>query len=138
MPGIVVNLEGVKTSLDVIPDGKYPAKFSKYTFGMSKANQPKVDLEYIFDNDGGDDNPAAGRKAFVNASLQPQALFKIKKILIDMGTDPESLEGQVDLEQALAACVGADTMIKVGSHEFEGSTRNDFYVVSPDSWTSDN
>lgn len=138
MSPVVVNLEGVKTTLEVIPDGKYPSKMSKYTFAMSKANQPKVTLEFIFDNDGDDNNPAAGRKAFVECSLQPQALFKIKKALIDMGADPETLEGPVDLEQALSACIGADATISVKHHEYEGSQRNDFYVVSPDSWTSDN
>lgn len=137
MPPVVVQLEGVKTSLEVIPDGKYPAKLTKHTFGVSKEKKPKVDCEFIFDSDGGDDNPAAGRKAFVGFSLQPQALFKIKRALIDMGMEPEELEGPVDIDAALSTLAGAEAMIRVTHHEWEGSTRNDFNVASPDSWTSD-
>jgi hypothetical protein len=130
---VVVQLEGVKTSLDVIPDGTYPANLTKRTFGMSKAKQPKVSLEFVFSSEAGED--IAGRKAFVEASLQPQALFKVKKILIDLGMDPDDLEGPVDLEAAFDDLMGAETTIKVGHHEYNNAEHNDFYVISPDSWS---
>lgn len=130
--GIVVNLAGVRTTLEVIPDGKYPANFVGKKFAMSKTNNPKCTLEYTFTAEAGEE--IAGRKAFVECSLQPQSLFKIKKAMIDMGMDPEDLEGQIDLDEALDAMIGAETTIRVGHHEWEGSTRNDYYVVSPDSW----
>lgn len=132
MSPVVVNLEGVKTSLELIPDGTYPANLTKREFGMSKKDKPKVSLEFVLAADAGEE--IAGRKAFVECSLQPQALFKVKKVMIDLGMDPEELEGPVDLEAALEILLGADATIKVGHHEFNGAMHNDFYVISPDSW----
>lgn len=130
---VIVQLEGVKTSLEVIPDGMYPATMTKRTFAMSKANQPKVVLEFTFGAEAGE--AAAGRKGFVECSLQVQALFKVKKVLVDMGVDPDDLEGPVDLEATLDGLMGAQAIIKVGHHEYNSAIHNDFYVVSPDSWT---
>lgn len=132
---VVVDLEGVKTSLELVPDGTYPARLTKTTFGKSKVNQPKVSLEFVFNEDSPEE--VAGRKAFVECSLQPQALFKVKKTLIDLGYDPEALEAKVDLEQAFEELAGADAMIKVGHHEYQETDHNDFYVVSPDSWSGE-
>lgn len=133
MSPVVVNLEGVKTSLEVIPDGIYPATFTKRTFGMSKANQPKLDLEFTFSGDAGEE--VSGRKGFVTCSLQPQALFKVKKALVDLGVDPDELEGPIDLERAFDDLIGAEAAIRVGHHEYQGQDRNDFYIVSQDSWS---
>lgn len=132
---VVVNLEGVKTSLEVIEDGVYPARLVKRTFGISKAKQPKVVLEYVFNEDAGEG--VGGRKAFVECSLQPQALFKVKKVLIDMGMDPDDLEQSIDLDEAFSSLMGAEAQIRVGHHEWQDSTRNDFYVVSPESWSGE-
>jgi hypothetical protein len=134
MSPVVVNLEGVKTTLELVPDGVYPARFTKRTFGQSKTKNPKVDLEFIFDPEAGEG--AAGRKAFVTCSLQTQALFKIKKTLIEMGADPESLEGPIDLEKELDDLIGASATIRVGHHEYNDTDHNDFDVVSNDSWTA--
>lgn len=135
MSPVVVNLEGVKTSLEVIPDGTYPANLTKRSFGMSKANQPKVVLEFVFSEEAGEE--IGGRKAFVECSLQPQALFKVKKVLVDLGMDPDELETAIDLEAAFDNLMGAEAQIRVGHHDWQGSPRNDFYVVSPDSWSGD-
>jgi|SRR6267378_2700361 len=129
---VVVQLQGVKTSLEPVKDGTYPATFTKREFKMSKTNNPKVDLEFVFSPDAGDD--VAGRKAFVACSLQPQALFKVKKALIDLGLDPDELEGPVDLDAAFEALLGCDAMIRVSHHIYEGAAHNDFTIVSPDSW----
>lgn len=133
MSPIVVNLEGVKTSLEPIEDGTYDARFTKRTFTKSKAQQPKVVLEFVFNEDQGEG--VAGRKAFVECSLQSQALFKVKRTLINMGTDPDELEAQIDLEAAFDALIGSEHRIKVTHHMFEDRPHNDFDVASPDSWS---
>jgi len=131
---IVVNLAGVKTTLEVIPDGTYPARFTEWKAANSKANQPKVTLISVFDQEAGEE--VAGRKAFVECSLQPQALFKIKKSLIDMGADPDDLEENgLDLEPILNGLIGNDHMVRVGHHEYNGALHNDFYIVPSDGWT---
>lgn len=130
---VVVNLEGVKTSLEVVPDGTYDARLVKRTFGMSKANQPKVTLEFVFNEDQGEG--VAGRKAFVECSLQPQALFKVKRTLINMGVDPDELETAIDLEAQFDALAGAEARIKVAHHMYNDAAHNDFDVVAPESWS---
>lgn len=129
---VVVQLQGVKTSLELIPDGVYPANLTKRTFGMSKTNNPKVTLEFVFSGEAGEE--IAGRKAFVECSLQSQALFKVKKVLIDLGMDPDDLETGVDLEAAFDNLMGVEASIRVAHHEHQGAQHNDFYVQSPDSW----
>jgi hypothetical protein len=133
MSPIVVNLEGVKTSLEAIPDGTYDARFVKRTFGMSKEQKPKVELEYVFNEDQGEG--VAGRKAFVTCSLQPQALFKLKRTAIHMGAEPDDLETQVDLEALFDSLIGSECRIKVGHHIYNDSVHNDFDVAAPDSWS---
>lgn len=133
MPPIVVQLAGVKTSLELVPDGTYPANMTKVTFGMSKTQNPKVTLEFVFTGEAGEE--IAGRKAWVECSLQTQALFKIKRTLVDLGMDPDELEGPVDLDAALNAMLGCEATIKVGHHDYQGNAHNDFYVISPDSWS---
>lgn len=130
---VVVNLEGVKTSLEPIPDGVYDARFTKREFKMSKAKQPKVVLEYVFNEDQGEG--IAGRKAFLECSLQPQALFKVKRTLVHMGTDPDELETQIDLEAMFDALIGSEQRIKVSHHVYNDSVHNDFDVAVPDSWS---
>lgn len=133
MSPVVVNLEGVKTSLEPISDGVYDARFTKVDFKMSKAKQPKASLEFVFNEDQGEG--VAGRKAFVDCSLQPQALFKVKRTLVYMGTDPDELETQVDLEAVFTALIGTEQRVKVGHHYFNETLHNDFDVATPDGWS---
>ena len=131
---VVVNLAGIKTTLEVIPDGVYPARMTKCARGKSKANNDKYSLEFTFEQDAGEE--ISGRKAYVEVAVTDNTLWRVKRTLLDLGLEPDSLEGPVNLSEAFEACLGGDATIRVGHREYNGQERNDFFVVSPDSWTA--
>lgn len=131
---VVVNLAGVKTSLDLVPDGTYLARLTKATFAKSKANNDKATLEFTFDTEAGEE--VGGRKGYVDVPITDNSLWRVKRTLVDLGVDPESLEGPVNLKTAFEDLLGCDAAIRVGHHEFDNRLHNDFYVVSPDSWNA--
>jgi hypothetical protein len=59
---------------EVIDEGWYHVRISKVEEGDSKQGQPMVNLQLKIQTEG----PMMGRMLFDNASLQPQALFKLK------------------------------------------------------------
>lgn len=137
---VVVNLAGVKTKVEAIPDGAYQAVFTGKQFAMSKSNQPKVTTTWTFSAEAGED--VAGRKAFIEYSLQPQALWKLKRDLIRLGVDADSLETNIDIDELLEDLKGTEGTIHVGHHYYQGNLHNDFNVVSPDAgdvsgWATD-
>jgi hypothetical protein len=131
---VVVNLAGIKTTLELLPDGTFPARLTKSTAGKSKANNNKISLEFTFEPEAGEE--IGGRKAYVEVALTDNALWKVKRTLIDLGYDPDLLEGPVNVKEAFETLLGADAVIRVGHHEYQNNIHNDFYVISPDSWTA--
>src|SRR5262245_40920114 len=112
---VVVDLAGVKTTLDIIPDGTYPARYTAVKAGKSKNNNDKFDLEFVLNTD---DDEINGRKAFVQVTVTENSLWRVKKTLVDLGYDPSALEGKVNLNEAFEELLGADAVIKVGHHEY--------------------
>lgn len=131
---VVVNLAGVKATLDLVPDGTYPARLTKFTFGKSKTNNDKASLEFVFDSEAGEE--VSGRKAFIELPLTDNSLWRVKRTLVDLGVDPEDLEARINLQEVFEGLLGAEATIRVGHHEYNGSDHNDFFVAARDSWTS--
>lgn len=126
MPSI--NLAGVRTGFDLIPDGIYQAKLVGYKNGTAKSGNSIVTMEFDFIDD---DEETKGRKAWVNFTLTDTSFFAIKRAFIDLGVDPDSLEGNVDTDEVLDGLVadGTEAWIKVGRHEYQGREHQDYTVV---------
>lgn len=107
----VVDLSGVTTEFTAIPAGEYQAIFAKYVNGVGKTSgEPKVTLRFAIA-----DGEYEGRVLFSDCSLQPHALFAIKRALLAMGADPEDLEHSIDTDEELDRVIGSRVRLVVST-----------------------
>lgn len=133
---VVVNLEGVKVGFENLPDGVYPARLIKTTFKPNKTNpgHDNIVTEWTFREDCPEE--VAGRKAFVQLPTTPKGLGITKGALINMGIDPEQLEGPVDMDEMFTDLAGTEAFIKVTKQVYQGEERDRYAIVAePDGWT---
>lgn len=109
-----IDLSGVEVSRKVIPEGTYLVVVNEVKMGKSKEDKPKVAFEFEVS-----EGPNKGFKLFENCSLQPQALFKLKSILMALGVDIP--DGAFDLN--LKDLVGLTCEVEVGHEVYEGKKR---------------
>ena len=109
-----IDLSGVEVSKKVIPEGTYLVVVNEAKMGKSKEDKPKVAFEFEVS-----EGPNKGFKLFENCSLQPQALFKLKSILMALGVDIP--DGAFDLN--LKDLVGLTCEVEVGHEVYEGKKR---------------
>lgn len=121
-----INFEGVSTSFEPVPTDTYDCVFTKGTIvAESKTSgKPYVQMEYTIE-----DGDYSGRKFWVNRSLQPQALFAIKRDLLCLGAPESVLEGEVDLEEVLDSVEGSSARLKVRESTYEGKPTNEVMEV---------
>src|SRR3990167_4114796 len=105
-----VNLEGIKTELEVLPAGEYEAIFNDYSVGQAQSGNTTVKTVFIVS-----DGEYSGRRLYRNFSLLPQALWAFKKFLVDLGVSPEDLEGRVVIEEIMPEVLTAPVKIVVKS-----------------------
>lgn len=109
-----IDLSGVEVSRKVIPEGTYLVVVNEAKMGKSKEDKPKVAFEFEVS-----EGPNKGFKLFENCSLQPQALFKLKSILMALGVDIP--DGAFDLN--LKDLIGLTCEVEVGHEVYEGKKR---------------
>lgn len=100
-------------ALEAIPDGRYALVFVEYKIKVGKeSKEPYAALVFTVDSD----DEYNGRKLFKNLSFQPQAMWKTKQTLVNMGADPDELVDDVDIEDILNGLIGnacaGDVIIK--------------------------
>ncbi len=105
-----INFANVKT-LEALPAGDYGASLTevKYVEKSRSSGQPYYRLGFTVTDDG----EYSGRKLFRNASLTEESLWAIKAYLIALGTDPEELEGDADVDELFNDRIGSDCVIVV-------------------------
>ena len=109
-----IDLSGVGVSRKVIPEGTYQVVVNEAKMGKSKENKPKVAFEFEVS-----EGPNKGFKLFENCSLQPQALFKLKSLLMALEVDIP--DGAFDLN--LKDLIGLTCEVEVGHEVYEGKKR---------------
>lgn len=109
-----IDLSGVEVSKKVIPEGTYLVVVNEAKMGKSKEDKPKVSFEFEVSK-----GPNKGFKLFENCSLQPQALFKLKSLLMALGVDIP--DGAFDLN--LKDLIGLTCEVEVGHEVYEGKKR---------------
>lgn len=124
--GVNVDLSGVEVgSRKVIAEGKYPVSVNAATIETSNnsGNQYiKFELEVT-------EGKEKGYKLFHNCSLQPQALFNLKSVLIALGFEIPKKAFDLDLK----ALIGLECIVEVSHELYEGKKRarvTDF--INPD------
>lgn len=92
---LIVDFSGVKDGFEPIAKGIYDAYFFELIEGMSQNNAPKLDITFKIS-----EGPYKGRYQWMHPSLQPQSLWRIKRILSSVGTKLE-LTGKVKVSQII-------------------------------------
>lgn len=94
---LVVDFSQVKEGFEAIAKGIYGAYFFDVTPGVSVNNAPKLDITFKIS-----EGPYKGRILWMHPSLQPQSLWRIKRILSSIGANLE-LTGKVKVSQIVNA-----------------------------------
>lgn len=94
---LILDFSQVKEGFEAIAKGIYEAYFFDLVKGMSVNNAPKLDITFKIS-----EGPYKGRMLWLHPSLQPQSLWRIKRILSSVGTKLE-LTGKVKVSQIINA-----------------------------------
>jgi hypothetical protein len=112
--GISVDLTGVETGMKAIPEGTYSVKITEAELSKSQSGNPMVKV--VFEVTEGKNK---GAKLFENVSLQPQALFKLKSILLAVGYDIP--DGAFDLD--VNDLLDLECQVEVAHEKYEGKNK---------------
>lgn len=113
-----VDFTGVSSGFEKIEPGTYLARVEKIEQRMSQANKPY--LNWTFNIVGGQYD---GRKAFYMTSLAPNALWKLKEMLINaFNKDKDELQGSFDFNEE--EYIGEEVALIVGEEEYNGEMRD--------------
>lgn len=91
-----INMDGVETGGKTLPEGSYVVKVESVELKESTSGSEY--LAFTFEVVEGKHKKA---KLFHNCSLQPQALFNLKSVLIALQYEMESVEFDLDLDDLL-------------------------------------
>lgn len=109
-----LDLSGVEASRKAIPEGTYAVVVNKAELTKSREGNNMIKMEFEVT-----EGPHKGAKLFENCSLQPQALFKLKSVMLALGMDIPN--GSFDLDTN--DLVGLNCEVEVGHETYEGKKR---------------
>lgn len=109
-----VDLSGVEASRKAIPEGTYEVVVNEATQKDSRDGNPMIALEFEVT-----EGAHKGAKLYENCSLQPQALFKLKSVLLALGMDIPNKAFDLNLRDL----VGLTCEVEVGHEVYEGKKR---------------
>ena len=109
-----VDLSGVEASRKTIPEGRYPLVVDNATQKSSREGNPMIAFEFSVA-----EGKYQGSKLYENCSLQPQALFKLKSVLIALGMDIPNKAFDLDLKDL----IGLTCEAEVGHETYEGKKK---------------
>lgn len=109
-----VDLSGVEASRKTIPEGVYTLVVDSATQKSSQSGSPMIVFEFSVA-----EGKYQGSKLYENCSLQPQALFKLKSVLIALGLDIPNKAFDLDLKDL----IGMTCEAEVGHEVYEGKKK---------------
>lgn len=109
-----VDLSGVEASRKTIPEGVYTLVVDSATQKSSQSGSPMIVFEFSVT-----EGKYQGSKLYENCSLQPQALFKLKSVLIALGLDIPNKAFDLDLKDL----IGMTCEAEVGHEVYEGKKK---------------
>jgi len=118
---VTVDFGGTSAS-GLIDKGIYPVKVVSAEAKQSQAGNPMVvfTLEIL-------DGDFAGRRVYLNNSLQPHALFGFRKTLESLGVKVPTSAMSIDLKKL----VGASMNVQIEHDEYQGQTKAKVAEVAP-------
>ena len=109
-----VDLSGVEASRKAIPEGTYGVVVNEATQKNSRDGNPLIAFEFEVA-----EGAHKGAKLYENCSLQPQALFKLKSVLLALGMNIPNKAFDLNLRDL----VGLTCEVEVGHEVYEGKKR---------------
>lgn len=109
-----VDLSGVEASRKAIPEGTYEVVVNEATQKDSRDGNPMIAFEFEVA-----EGAHKGAKLYENCSLQPQALFKLKSVLLALGMNIPNKAFDLNLRDL----VGLTCEVEVGHEVYEGKKR---------------
>lgn len=109
-----VDLSGVEAGRKTLPEGTYEVVVNEANQKSSKEGNPMISFEFEVTSGAN-----KGYKLYENCSLQPQALFKLKTLLMALGFDIPNKAFDLDLKDL----VGLTCEVEVGHEVYEGKKR---------------
>lgn len=109
-----VDLSGVEASRRAIPEGTYSLVVNQVEQKTSREGNPMIAFEFEVS-----EGPHKGAKLFENCSLQPQALFKLKSVLLALGMEIPNKAFDLNLKDL----IGLECEVEVGHETYEGKKR---------------
>lgn len=120
MPKVTLNFENVTSGMEPLPRGIYPATLFEVKSGTSKSsNKPMLSLTFKIQYPPEYSN----RQAWTNLSLQPQALWRVKEVLIALGVAPEELKTEVEVDWD--DLLGAECRLQIDHRIYDGKVRQE-------------
>ncbi len=124
---IKVQLGGVQTGeFTALPNATYPVTVFEIEEKESQAGKPY--LSFVFKIVEGHEH--AGRQFWHNVSLQEQALWNFKRVMIALGVPAEDMEADYEFE--IADHLGKRCSVRVITERYEGTDRNRVKSVLPE------
>jgi hypothetical protein len=118
MTPIKVDFSGVSTDeFTALPEGQYKVRVFEVTKETSRNGDPY--LSWVFRVT--QPKEFTGRRAWHNSSLQTQALWALKRLLVALGVGPEDLQGEIEIEPA--DFIGSECVIRIGHETYQGEVR---------------
>ncbi len=122
---IIIDLDGVTTEFAPLDPGYVEAEVDSCTPGVGKTSgKPKLDWRFTITSE-----EQAGRKAFYTTSLQKQALFSFKRVMLALGFPEESLGGKLAFDPTTV--VGLPCTLVIVPDVWDGKTRGKVDRVLP-------
>lgn len=113
--GIKLNMDDVKTGYKAIPEGIYSVKVQEAELSESqKSGQPKIEFKFEVI-----EGKHKGSILFHTCSLQPQALFNLKALLLALGYEIPSGEFDLDVEEL----IDLECQVEVAHEKYEGKDK---------------
>ena len=109
-----VDLSGVEASRKAIPEGTYEVVVNEAIQKDSRDGNPMIAFEFEVA-----EGAHKGAKLYENCSLQPQALFKLKSVLLALGMNIPNKAFDLNLRDL----VGLTCEVEVGHEVYEGKKR---------------
>jgi hypothetical protein len=116
-----------------VGSGEFESTFIGYKLGTSKtAGQPTLECEWIVNES--DSHEFSNKHIWKTYSLQPKALWSLKRDMMRMGADVEEMNSEdAELETILDALIGATNVVVCGEPyeypEGSGTMRTQFKEI---------
>ena len=114
---IRVDFTDVDSQFDLLDKGVYDAVVYNVEVRDSRAGKSYINWEFKITGPTGE-----GRRQWYMTSLQAQALWKLKQLLVRLGAKEKDLAGVVDLD--LEQYIGRKCRIVIDHEQYQGEVRS--------------